>query len=372
MPLVAEDEGGASFMSVIPPSASLATRLAALRPGRIDVHTHAFDPDLPDIGASHEGNFPAARRLSADRAQIILDGRTYRELDARSWSAPARLRDMDAEGVAAQLVSATPVTLCHGEPAAGAAVLAAAQNDFLARLTGEAPDRLFALGCVPLQEPGAAVKELHRCVRDLGFAGVEIGTRVGELELADPRFVPFFAAAADLGAVVFVHPVDQTLDPRLARLGIGFGLGMPAETAIAAAGLLVSDLLDEVPGLRLCLAHGGGTLPSALPRLAQGIRLAGKDDRIAARARQLWCDSLTYDAAGLLLAAERFGAGHVVLGTDYPFDAREQPAGAVLTALAAVTMAAGLPGTAASGSAEVLAGAARENALALLAEAGLR
>jgi len=297
-------------MPVIPPSTSLASRLAALGPGRIDVHTHAFDPDLPDIGASHEGTFPVARRLSADRAQIILGGRMYRELDARSWSAPARLRDMDAEGVAAQLVSATPVTLCHGEPAAGAAALAAAQNDFLARLTAEAPDRLFALGCVPLQDPGAAVKELYRCVGDLRFAVVEIGTRVGELELADPRFVPFFRAAADLGAVVFVHPVDQTLDPRLARLGVGFGLGMPAETAIAAA--------------------------------------------------------------GLLLAAERFGAGHVVLGTDYPFDAREQPAGAVLTALAEVTAAAGLRGTAAPGSAEVLTGAARENALALLAEVGPR
>jgi aminocarboxymuconate-semialdehyde decarboxylase len=365
-------KGAPRFMPVTPASTSLASRLAALGPGRIDVHTHAFDPDLPDIGASYEGAYPAARRLSADRAQIILGGRMYRELDARSWSAPARLSDMDAEGVAAQLVSATPVTLCHGEPAAGAAALAAAQNDFLARLTAEAPDRLFALGCVPLQDPGAAVEELDRCVRDLRFAGVEIGTRVGELELADPRLVPFFSAAADLGAVVFVHPVDQTLDPRLARLGVGFGLGMPAETAIAAAGLLVSDLLDELPELRLCLAHGGGTLPSALPRLAQGMRLAGKDDRVTARARRLWCDSLTYDVAGLLLAAERFGAGHVVLGTDYPFDAREQPAGAVLAALAEVTTAAGLRGTAAPGSAEVLTGAARENALTLLTEPGPR
>jgi len=60
----------------------------------------------------------------------------------------------------------------------------------------------------------------------------------------------------------------------------------------------------------------------------------------------------------------------VVLGTDYPFDAREQPAGAVLTALEEVTTAAGLRGTAAPGSPEVLTGAARENALALLAEAG--
>ena len=72
------------------------------------------------------------------------------------------------------------------------------------------------------------------------------------------------------------------------------------------------------------------------------------------RARSLWCDSLTYDVDSLLLAAARFGADHVVLGTDYPFDAREVPAGAVL---------AGLAGRA-GGSA--LDGIRRANALALM------
>jgi aminocarboxymuconate-semialdehyde decarboxylase len=323
--------------------------------GLIDVHTHAIDPDLPDLTGTYEGTFPRMRRLDADRAQILLGDRMYREVDSRCWSAAARVRDMDAEGVATQVISATPVTLCHGEPAPGARVLASAQNDFLARLVAQAPSRLIALGCVPLQDPAAAVAELRRCLTDLGFAGVEIGTRVGELELTDPRFVPFFQAAAELAAVVFVHPVDRTLDPRLAGLRIGFGLGMPAETAVAAAGLLVSDLFDQVPGLRMCLAHGGGTLPSAVARLAQGQRMAGETDpaRLAtARAKRLWCDSLTYDVDGLLFAAARFGADHMVLGTDYPFDAREQPAGAVLTAAADIPVTKGM---------------ARDNALALLA-----
>jgi len=61
-----------------------------------------------------------------------------------------------------------------------------------------------------------------------------------------------------------------------------------------------------VPGFRLCLAHGGGTLPSALPRLAVGQQLAGgvtgTSELATVQARRLWCDSLTYDVAGLLLA----------------------------------------------------------------------
>jgi aminocarboxymuconate-semialdehyde decarboxylase len=183
---------------------------------------------------------------------------------------------------------------------------------------------------VPLQDPDAAVEELRRCVLELGFPGVEIGTRVGDLELADARFAPFFDAADELGAVVFVHPVDETLDPRFARAGLAFGAGMPTETAVAAAGLLTAGTLAERPGVRLCLAHGGGALPGTLPRIAHGQTLAGSAATALERARGLWCDSLTYDLASLELAVERFGADHVVLGTDYPFAAREQPAGAVL------------------------------------------
>jgi aminocarboxymuconate-semialdehyde decarboxylase len=340
-------------MSATPRNTPLASRLASLPPGQVDLHTHAIDPDLPDVGERYEGAFPVVRRTAPDRAQIFMDGRLYREVDDRCWSAEARVKDMDAEGVAAQVVSATPITLCHGEPIDGARALATAQNDFLARLAAAAPDRLLAFGCVPLQDPPAAVTELRRCRKDLGFAGVEIGTRVGDLELTDPRFVPFFRAAEELGAVVFVHPVDRTLDPRLARLKIGFGLGMPGETATAGAGIVVSGLLDDLPGLKLLLAHGGGTLPSALARLVKGQRMAGETDpeRLAtARARRLWCDSLTYDVPALRLAAERFGPEHVVLGTDYPFDAREDPAGAVLRE---------------AGNQD----AARANALALLTEA---
>jgi aminocarboxymuconate-semialdehyde decarboxylase len=300
--------------------------------GCIDVHTHAIAQRLPDL-AGYSGQWPSIERLAGDRARILLDGTVYREIDDRCWSAARRLRDMDAEGVAAQVVSPIPVTLCHDQPAAGAAVLAAAQNDFLAELVAQAPGRFFALGAVPLQDTERAVAELLRCVDQLGFLGVEIGTRVGDLELSAPELDPFFDAAADRGALIFVHPVDLTLDPRLAALGIGFGLGMPVETATAAAALITGR--PRRSGVRLCLAHGGGALPSILPRLDRGAQLAGRggEPLPSSRARELWCDSLTYDAASLELAVTRFGADHVLLGTDYPFAARESPPGAVLTGL---------------------------------------
>jgi aminocarboxymuconate-semialdehyde decarboxylase len=305
----------------------------------IDFHTHAISPRLPDLETAVPwGRWPSVDQTAAGTASIAVGGRPYRVIDDRCWSADRRVADMDASGVAVQVVSPVPVTFCHDAPAEGAVLLARSQNDFLAALVGQRPDRLRALGAVPLQDPEEAVRELRRCVSELGFAGAEIGTRVGDRELGDPFFDPFFDAAADLGAVILVHPADTTLDPRVGALGVAFGAGMPTETGVAAAGLLVSGApLRRRPGARLCLAHGGGTLPWLLPRLDRGELIKDASAPAAGLpstlARSLYSDSLTYDEASLLLAVHRYGAGHVVLGTDYPFAAAETPPGAVLRTL---------------------------------------
>ncbi|WP_396932130.1 amidohydrolase family protein [Mycolicibacterium sp.] len=309
-------------------------RLTRLAPGLIDVHTHAIDPDFPDL-SQYEGTFPSVERLGPHSARILLGGQLYREVDERCWSTSARIRDMDAEGVGVQILSPIPVTLSHGEPAAGAIELARAQNEFLSAMVATAPDRFLAFGAVPMQAPEVAVDELIRCVNDLGFVGVEIGTRIGDSDLSDGRFRDFFRVASDLSAAVLIHPFDRASDPRIVSAGLTFGLGMPTDTAVAAAQLLKSRMLDEAPDARFILAHGGGSLPALLPRLDRGQLLAGNGEQtsMSTRARKLLCDSLTYDLASLELALTRFGHDHVMMGTDYPFAARETPAGSILADL---------------------------------------
>lgn len=301
-----------------------------MRTGLVDVHTHVFDPDLPDFARA---DVPVVRSHAGGRIEVWYAGRPYRELDERSWSTTARIADMDAEAVAIQVLSPTPIALCHNTDSATAARLATHQNDFLSRLVAQAPGRFGAFGQVPLQDPDAAARELDRCLGDRGFAGVEIGTQAGDLPLSDPSLAPFWATADRHAAVVFVHPLDHCVDPRIARSGAGFGLGMPTETARAATDLLLAGTLERFPDVRVLLAHGGGSLPAVLPRLAFGQQiLPGQRSvrSVLAAARALWSDSLTYDADTLDLSVRRFGADHIVVGTDYPFSAREFPAGAVL------------------------------------------
>lgn len=306
--------------------------------GLVDVHTHAIDAELLDLGRRYpHDNWPSLEHDSETEARLLVGGAMYRRIDHRCWSPQARLVDMDRDGVAVQVLSPIPVTYCYTATPAGAAELAAAQNEFFARVTTEHPERFAALGAVALQDPDRAVDEMRRCMSQRGFLGVEIGTRVGDTELGNPSLDRFFAAADELGAMVFIHPSDQDLPQRVIDTGLSFGAGMPIETALAAAALIASGALARRPAARICLAHGGGALPAIIGRLDKGATLTGTSADSATlpsrQARQLWCDSLTYNLDALHAAVGVFGHDHIVFGSDYPFPAMPRPIDDIVTTL---------------------------------------
>jgi aminocarboxymuconate-semialdehyde decarboxylase len=122
-------------------------------------------------------------------------------------------------------------------------------------------------------------------------------------------------------------------------MGVGFGAGMPIETALAAAALIARGALARRPQVQICLAHGGGALPAMIGRLDKGATITGMSadsPQLPSRlARQLWCDSLTYNREALRAAVEVFGHDHVVFGSDYPFQAMPEPLDDIVTTLPA-------------------------------------
>lgn len=291
--------------------------------GVIDTHAHLFPSGLgaPD----DDPRWPVLRPGAGDagRGGIYLGERLFRSVDSRLWDVPDRLDSMDEVGITQQLVSPVPVMLTTWADAAPAAAYARAVNDGLAGAVHGSEGRLVGLAAVPLQDVGAAVAELERAVTELGLAGVEIGTRVEHRELDDPELAPFFAAAAELDATIFVHPMDGgTGAVRRSGQPYDFGLGMLTDTALAATALLTGGVLDRHPDLRLGFAHGCGTLAWAAPRIGLALSIWGEEGRSADfddLLRHLWVDTLVLDPAHLPLLLRRFGADHVMIGTDAPF-----------------------------------------------------
>lgn len=300
----------------------------------VDFHTHYIDRAIEAL------SLPGCVTLtcSGTDGELERNGQPYRKIDHRSWDVGRRIADMDAEGVALQVLSPIPVSYAYDAAPDDGAAFCRAQNDALAQIVRGRPDRFAALGAVPLQEPELACAELERAMRDLRLAGVEIGTTAGGRELDDAALEPFWERCEALDAIVFVHPESAPGFDRMRRRMMVISTAYPSETGIAGAMLVTSGLLER-RRLRVVLAHGGGTLPWLLPRLdrlwenSDELRAAGA--RPSEVARALYCDTLTFDARNLALILERFDPAHLVVGSDYPFTIREQPPGAVVDAFPA-------------------------------------
>lgn len=236
-----------------------------------------------------------------------------------------RLADMDSMGVDLQVISPSPSQYYYWAEAELASQIVKTQNEHIAETCGRYSDRLVGLGAVSLQHPRLAAEQLRDAVKRLGLKGVEISTSVNDLELGAAELAPFWAAAQDLGAVVFIHPFGTTLGKRLNAYYLSNIIGQPLETTIALSHLIFGGVLDRYPGLKIVAAHGGGYLPSYCGRSNHGHEVrpearARASQRPVEYLRRIWFDTLVYEPQALRHLVDVVGASQLVVGTDYPFD----------------------------------------------------
>lgn len=289
----------------------------------IDTHGHLLVPEANALaaGAAGQAADEAAERESFSADSLAVNAEQIKRVWPQLTSVARRLADLDSIGVDTQIVGPMPMHRYWAEPDLAVA-LTRTINEAVAGHCSH--PRLRGIGTLPLQHPQLAVAELEYAVRDLGLAGISVSTNVNGFELADRRHDPVWEAAADLGAVVFIHPWGCSLGSRLAAHYLGNSFGQPAETALALAHLIFGGTLDRFGGLRLLAAHGGGFLPTYLGRFDHAW-LSRPDAKSCAELpstylRRIWFDSLVYTPAALRHLVEAAGADRIVLGTDYPFD----------------------------------------------------
>ena len=134
-------------------------------------------------------------------------------------------------------------------------------NDHIAEVVSEFPLRFVGLGTVPMQDTELAITELERC-KEIGLAGVQIGTNVNQLNLGEPQFFDFFAACEELGMAVFVHPWDMMGEKDMQKYWLPWLVGMPAEVSRAICSLIFSTCSDRLPSFHISLAPRRQFAPS--------------------------------------------------------------------------------------------------------------
>jgi aminocarboxymuconate-semialdehyde decarboxylase len=320
--------------------AAASTRVVRNRRGkslRIDIHCHYLNQAVAEQvahldPAQHEPSVAFANALTRD-----VNLKQIRERGPKLSTIETRLRDMDRMGIDMQAVSPAPnQTYYWTDPELGAS-LARKVNDRLAEIVATWPDRFVAFGTVPLQNIDLALAELERCRRKLGLRGVEVNPSVNGMDLTDPRLKleKFFARAQALDAVIFMHPIGFTQGERLVDHYFNNVIGNPMETTIAASHLIFDGVMQRNPKLKIVLPHAGGYLAHYWARMDHAHR-ARPDCRTVIRKapssylRKMYFDTICFDPKMLRHMIDQYGAGHVLLGTDYPYDmGEEDPVGLI-------------------------------------------
>jgi aminocarboxymuconate-semialdehyde decarboxylase len=274
----------------------------------IDIHAHATVPEVgPVVAGTEWAKQGGGRPLGPDRVTLI-----------------------DKQGIDLQVLSINGFWWYGVTDRALADRIVRAQNEGLAKFVAQYPDRFVAMASTSLQFPDLAAQQLEDGVKRLGLRAAAIGGHVNNEDLSLPKFDPFWAKAAELNIVPFIHPggADNIIRPDAleGRGDLGNILGNPLETTYFLSRLIFDGVFDRHPNLKVAAAHGGGYLPSYLMRTDVACDVRGNAN-CANKKRpkeylrsQIIVDTMVLSDEGLKHLVNEMGASQIVYGTDNPLN----------------------------------------------------
>jgi aminocarboxymuconate-semialdehyde decarboxylase len=292
---------------------------------RIDVHSHYMPQSiLADIGRIGDKCGTPLETRPDGKIFIHTPERPYGPVKPTFYDLDLRIEFLNKNGIDKQVLTAPPFLFYYWSNTAEARTLMSIENDAIADTVRRHPDRFIGLATVMLQDVDASIAECERA-KKLGLAGVEIGSNVNDISLADERYWKFFEAAEALDMPIAIHPHNvygrELMDDFHLRNLIGF----PADTTLAAAKLIFSGVPDKFPRLRICLGQAGGFLPYIIGRLDTGYNARPECRRNITKRpseylRYFYYDSIIHSASVTSFLISSVGPDRLMLGTDFPFD----------------------------------------------------
>ena len=273
---------------------------------KIDIHTHILPRAWEDLEQKYGyGGWVQLHHRKNGCTMMVRDGFDFREVKPNTWDPMVRLKECNQQSVDVQVLSTVPIMFSYWAKAEDTYDLSKFLNDDLAQTIAQFPHRFIGLGTIPMQESKLAVMELERCMNQLHFRGVQIGTNINGKNLNEPEFSDFFSVAESLNASIFIHPWDMMGETDMQKYWLPWLVGMPAETSRAICSILMGGVLEKFPNLKIAFAHGGGSFPGTLGRIEHGFKvrpdLCAVDNKINPReyVGKFYIDSLVHSKESL-------------------------------------------------------------------------
>lgn len=307
---------------------------------KIDIHTHIMPEHIPNWFEKYGyGEFIRLEHHQPCCARMIKGDKVFREIEHNCWDPNVRTKEMDMTEVSMQVLSTIPVLFNYFAKPEHGLETARFFNDHIAQCADLYPTRFTGIGTVPMQDVDLAIKEMERCVTELKMPGLEIGSNINTKNLGDPYFFPFWEAAEQLGASIFVHPWEMMGEKDMQKYWLPWLVGMPAETSRAICSMIFGGVFERFPKLRVAFAHGGGSFPLTIGRIEHGFNvrpdLCAIDNSINPRdyIGKFWIDALVHDPKALDFAIDIMGKDKICMGSDYPFPLGEHHPGKLIESM---------------------------------------
>jgi aminocarboxymuconate-semialdehyde decarboxylase len=300
----------------------------------VDCHAHLVPPELLETIRKERARF-ASLRLIEDGGGIAFSfagGKPTRPVAKGLTDLSARLAWMDRQGIDRQVVGGWVDMFGYELPPAEGEAWSRLLNDVQLSAARAAP-RFVPLAAVPLQDGARAASVLKEAMR-VGFPGAMIATLPrgagSVLDAAD--LDPFWKAADETGAVIFIHPSFDAGDSRVNDYGLANGIGRISDAMVAVARLLHSGHVARYRNARIVVPMGGAALPFVIGRLKKNHAITpGIADPVEALSR-LYTDTVVHDPRALRFVVEVLGAERLMLGSDMPFPIGDEEPQRILAA----------------------------------------
>ena len=288
---------------------------------KLDLHTHYYPPiyfekirDLPS-----EFSFD---KSPSGQTIIKYRGARFFGVTPPMTDVAQRLEDMDRVGIDVEVVSLSTPNVFFTD-AQHQREIARMVNDSYAELIAKHPKRFKGFASIPMDNPDAALEELHRALDELNLNGVILLSNIGGKPLTSPEYRPFFAEANRLKLCILLHPMLPANAEPFREYVLGPIVGFMFDTTLAVARMCFDGMLRQFPDIRWIVAHLGGAVPYLMERMDNGWRdfpecRAKIDELPSSYLKRLYYDTVNFNPHMLSMARNIFGGDHMVMGSDYP------------------------------------------------------
>jgi|TARA_Y100000287_G_C14226617_1_gene359376 aminocarboxymuconate-semialdehyde decarboxylase len=293
----------------------------------IDIHSHILPASLRVAYENNELWYGTKIERNKEGRTILTTGKRKNVMSTPEYWTPykERIALMDDAEVDTQLLSLNPQLLRDSDPIDIAFNACKDVNDEIANAVSNRPDRYQGLGTIPIKDPERSISELNRIINELNLKGIIIGSHIDHTNLNQRHFFEILMEAEKLGAFILLHPLSTRAHDIMGEYHLINLIGNPMETTTAAANLIFSGFMDQLPNIKICLSHAGGYLPFAIGRFdhAYNTRKDVSDNlnrKPSDYLRNFYYDTITHSDTGLKQVIEIIGSDRILLGTDFPAD----------------------------------------------------